>query len=73
MSGIAATGKFLLLLGFASALVLVFSLILDQFWAIMAYGSVRDLLMFIFPKGLLIVIFFVGVAGYYYELKGSRA
>lgn len=71
-SGFVATGKFLLLLGFASALVLVFSMILDPFFALMAYGSVRDLLVFLFPKGMLIVIFLVGIAAYYRDIQRSR-
>lgn len=70
-TGIISTGKFLLVLGFASALVLVFSLIFTPMFAIMKLGVTRDLLIFIFPKGLLIVVFFVGIARYYYELKGD--
>ena len=72
VSGIVSTGKFLMLLAFASILVVVFSLIFSPFFAIMALGTVRDLLIFIFPKGLLIVIFFIGVARYYYELQGGK-
>lgn len=72
-SGIVATGKFLLTLAIASVLVLIFSMIFRYFFAIMALGTVRDLLMFIFPKGLLIFIFFVAVAVYYRELQGERA
>jgi len=64
-SGVVNTAGFLITLAFASVLVLVFSLILDPFFSIMAYGTVRDLLMFIFPKGLLIVIIFVAIAVYY--------
>lgn len=71
-SGIITTGKFILILAFASVLVLVFSMFLGPLFAIMALGLVRDLLIFIFPKGLLIVIFIIGIARYYYELQGGR-
>ena len=67
-NGIIATGNFLLTLAIASALVIVFSMVFGPFFAIMKLGTVRDLLMFIFPKGLLIVIFFIALARYYYEL-----
>lgn len=67
--GIISTGAFLLVLAFASVLVVVFSMIFDPFFAMMKLGTVRDLLIFMFPKGLLFVIFFVGVARYYYELQ----
>lgn len=70
--GLISTVVFLMLLGFASVLTVVFSLILDPFFAIMKLGTVRDLLIFIFPKGLLIVIFFIGVARYYFELQGGE-
>jgi hypothetical protein len=69
-SGIVSTGKFLLVLAFASALVLVFSYMFGPMFAIMKLGTVRDLLIFMFPKGLLLVIFFVGVARYYFEIRG---
>jgi hypothetical protein len=72
VSGIVATGKFLLTLAIASALVLLFSMIFGPMFAIMKLGTVRDLLMFIFPKGILIVIFFIAVARYYYELTVSN-
>jgi len=68
VSGIVATGKFILTLAIASVLVLVFSMIFGPMFAIMKLGTVRDLLMFIFPKGLLLVVFFVALARYYYEL-----
>lgn len=70
-NGIVATGTFILTLAVASALVLVFSMIFNPFFAIMKLGYVRDFLIFIFPKGLLIVIFFVSVARYYMELQGT--
>lgn len=72
-SGIVATGKFVLTLAAASVLVLVFSMILDPFFALMKLGTVRDFLIFIFPKGLLILIFFVAIAVYYKELKEVRS
>ena len=72
-SGIISTGKFMLVLAFASALVLVFSIMFQPFFAIMKLGTVRDLLMLLFPRGLLIIVFFVGLARYYYELKGASA
>lgn len=68
-SGIIATGKFLLVLGIASALVLFFSMILTPMFAIMALGYTRDLLIFLFPKGILIVVFFIAIARYYYDIK----
>ena len=70
--GLIATGYFLLVLAFASALVLVFSMIFDPMFAIMKLGTVRDLLMLLFPKGLLITIFFIGIARYYYEVRGGE-
>jgi hypothetical protein len=68
-SGIVATGKFILTLAVAGALVLVFSMIFSPMFAIMKLGAVRDILMFVFPKGVLIVVFFVAVARYYLELQ----
>ena len=73
MNGIVATGKFILTLAIASALTLVFSMIFDPFFAIMKLGFVRDFLIFFFPKGLLIVIFFIAVAKYYLELQGVES
>jgi len=73
MNGIVATGKFILTLAIASALTLVFSMIFGPFFAIMKLGAVRDFLIFFFPKGLLIVIFFIAVAKYYLDLQGIEA
>jgi hypothetical protein len=73
MNGILATAKFILTLAIASALTLVFSMIFEPFFAIMKLGAVRDFLIFFFPKGLLIVIFFIAVAKYYLDLQGVEA
>lgn len=70
-SGIVATVKFLLTFGAASVLVLVFSLIFNPMFAIMAEGVVRDILMLVFPKILLIFIFFIAVAKYYLDIQGG--
>ena len=71
-SGVVSVAKFLLILGFASMLGLVFSMIFDPMFALMKLGVIRDILMFIFPKGLLILIFFVGVAALYNDLQGDK-
>jgi len=70
--GLISTAYFVLILCFASALTVIFSMIFDPMFAIMKYGTVRDLLMMLFPKGLLIIIFFVGLAVYYYEVMGDK-
>lgn len=72
-SGIASVAKFILILGFASLLTLVFSMIFGPMFSIMKLGTIRDILMFVFPKGLLIVIFFVGIAALYNDLQGDKA
>jgi len=73
LTGVVALGKFLLTLGIASALVLIFSMFIGPMFAIMALGAVRDTLIFIFPKGLLLLIFFVALARFYLDLQGIEA
>jgi len=46
-------------LGFASFLVLLFSHILEPFFSIMPVGNVRDILLLIYPYGILLVILIV--------------
>ena len=73
LTGVVALGKFLLTLAVASILVLLFSMFFGPMFAIMALGPVRDILIFIFPKGLLLLIFFVALARFYMDLQGIEA
>lgn len=72
-TGVVALGKFLLTLAVASILVLLFSMFFGPMFAIMALGYVRDILIFVFPKGLLLLVFFVALARFYLELQEGES
>ena len=49
----------IVVLGVAGFLILVMGEILEPFFNIMSDGAVKDFLLIIFPKGILLVVFFV--------------
>lgn len=66
------TGKYLLILAMASVLTLVFGMILNPFFCIMEVGPARDILLAIFPNGLLLAILLIATASYLIDMQREK-